>query len=49
MPSQEINVLFPAGRGAKRSARAFVDFLIDDLKELASPALRGSQGGVKPM
>ena len=49
MPSQEINAVFPAGRGAKRSARAFVDFLIDDLKELASPALRGSQGGVKPM
>jgi hypothetical protein len=45
MPSQEINALFPAGRGAKRSARAFVDFLIDDLKELASPALRGSQEG----
>jgi DNA-binding transcriptional LysR family regulator len=33
MTSQEIHAVFPAGRGAKRSARAFVDFLIDDLKE----------------
>jgi hypothetical protein len=49
MPSQEINAMFPAGRAAKRSARAFVDFLIDDLKELASSARRGSQAGGKPM
>jgi len=49
MPSQEINALFPAGRGAKRSARAFVDFLIDDLKKLASPGPGSSQAAQKPI
>jgi len=33
MTSVEIHAVFPAGRGAKRSARAFADYLIDELKE----------------
>jgi DNA-binding transcriptional LysR family regulator len=33
MGSMEIHAIFPAGRAAKQSARAFVDHLIEDLKQ----------------
>ena len=43
MGSADINVVLPAGRAAKRSARAFADFMTAELRELQAARSRGER------